>query len=69
VSAECKDLLTRLLVADSERRLSMQEIKGHPWFRHALPGGATEMNDWYMKEASGIEEVRSCTPGPPCTDP
>lgn len=57
MSAECKDLLTRLLVADSEQRLSMEEIKAHPWFTHALPSGAVQMNDWYMREANGIDEV------------
>lgn len=59
VSAECKDLLTRLLVADSEQRLSMEDIKAHPWFTHALPSGAVQMNDWYMREANGIDEVMS----------
>jgi serine/threonine protein kinase len=58
VSAECKDLLTRLLVADSEQRLSMEDIKNHPWFTHALPSGAIQMNDWYMREANGIDEVQ-----------
>lgn len=58
MSAECKDLLTRLLVADSEQRLSMEVIKAHPWFTHALPSGAVQMNDWYMREANGIDEVR-----------
>lgn len=59
VSAECKDLLTRLLVADSEQRLSMEDIKNHSWFTHALPSGAIQMNDWYMREANGINEVHA----------
>jgi serine/threonine protein kinase len=59
VSAECKDLLTRLLVADSEQRLSMEDIKNHSWFTHALPSGAIQMNDWYMREANGINEVQA----------
>lgn len=61
MSSECKDLLTKLLVADSDRRLNMEEIKKHSWFRHALPSGATEMNEWYQKENSGVDEV---TPEP-----
>ena len=58
VSPECKDLLVRLLVADPERRMSMEEIKSHTWFSHALPAGALNMNDWYMSHPSGIDEVR-----------
>ena len=58
VTPECKDLLVRLLVADPERRMSMEEIKAHTWFSHALPTGALHMNDWYMSHPSGIDEVR-----------
>ena len=47
----------RLLVADSERRLSMDEIKEHPWFIHSLPSGANEMNEYYHNENSGVDEV------------
>jgi len=49
----------RLLVADPERRMSMEEIKAHTWFSHALPTGALHMNDWYMSHPSGIDEVRA----------
>ena len=59
VTPECKDLLVRLLVADPERRMSMDEIKAHTWFSHALPTGALHMNDWYMSHPSGIDEVTS----------
>ncbi len=65
VSEECKDVLMRLLVADSERRLSMDEIKGHPWFTHSLPSGANEMNDYYHNEDSGVDEV-AVRPLTPC---
>ena len=58
MSDQCKDLLTRLLVADAEQRMAMADIKSHPWFAHALPAGATDMNAWYMKETTGLEEVR-----------
>lgn len=49
----------RLLVADPERRMSMEEIKAHTWFSHALPSGALHMNDWYMSHPSGIDEART----------
>uniref|UniRef100_A0A803L1W5 Protein kinase domain-containing protein n=1 Tax=Chenopodium quinoa TaxID=63459 RepID=A0A803L1W5_CHEQI len=32
VSSEAKDLITRLLVKDSSKRLSLQNILEHPWF-------------------------------------
>ncbi|KAL1543449.1 Serine/threonine-protein kinase Aurora-3 [Salvia divinorum] len=31
VSAEAKDLISRLLVKDSSKRLSLEKIMGHPW--------------------------------------
>ncbi len=54
----------RLLVADSERRLSLDEIKGHAWFIHSLPSGTHEMNDYYLNVNNGVDEVavRPLTP-------
>ena len=57
VSDECKDLLMRLLVANAEQRMPMEEIKLHPWFLHGLPSGALAMNEWYLKEQNGMQEV------------
>jgi hypothetical protein len=48
----------RLLVANPELRVSMEEIKSHPWFLQGLPAGAGSMNEWYLKEESGLDEVR-----------
>ena len=31
VSAECKNLLSRILVADPAKRASIEEIQQHPW--------------------------------------
>ena len=31
VSAECRDLLSHILVADPRRRVSIQDIQRHPW--------------------------------------
>ena len=57
VSPECADLLTRLLVADPAGRLSMEDIKGHPWFNHELPPGAQEMNEYYLKAPPFLDMV------------
>ncbi len=49
VSAPCRDLLARLLVADPSERMTMAEIKVHSWFLEDLPDGALAMNDWYLQ--------------------
>ncbi|KAH6799444.1 Protein kinase superfamily protein [Perilla frutescens var. frutescens] len=37
VSKECKHLLSRIFVADPEKRITISEIKKHPWFIKTLP--------------------------------
>ena len=37
VSASCKDLLARILVAHPVQRLSIQQIYEHPWFKQGFP--------------------------------
>ncbi|XP_009767128.1 serine/threonine-protein kinase SAPK2-like isoform X5 [Nicotiana tabacum] len=37
VSKECKHLLSQIFVADPEKRITMEEIKKHPWFVKNLP--------------------------------
>eukprot|EP00199_Chlamydomonas_sp_CCMP681_P002628 CAMPEP_0119116116 /NCGR_PEP_ID=MMETSP1180-20130426/52106_1 /TAXON_ID=3052 ORGANISM="Chlamydomonas cf sp, Strain CCMP681" /NCGR_SAMPLE_ID=MMETSP1180 /ASSEMBLY_ACC=CAM_ASM_000741 /LENGTH=324 /DNA_ID=CAMNT_0007105231 /DNA_START=111 /DNA_END=1085 /DNA_ORIENTATION=- len=44
ISAECHDLLRRILVADPKARLSMEKVMTHPWFKVNLPVGALEYN-------------------------
>ena len=60
VSAECADLLTRVLVADPHVRLSMDDIKRHPWFNQDLPGGALQMNNFYLQAPPFLDMVRAC---------
>lgn len=48
VSQGCKDLLARLLVPDSRQRSSLNGIKEHPWFCHALLPHTLEMHNWSM---------------------
>ncbi len=59
VSAECLDILTRVLVAQPSERMTMDEIKTHPWFLKGLPPGALEMNDFLLQGLANQEEV-SC---------
>lgn len=37
ISAECRDLLTRMLVRNPDERITMAEIHKHPWFIANLP--------------------------------
>ncbi|RXH97145.1 hypothetical protein DVH24_035813 [Malus domestica] len=37
VSADCKQLLSRIFVAKPSKRISLPEIKKHPWFLKNLP--------------------------------
>ncbi len=68
VSADCLDILTRVLVASPVERMSMDVIKTHPWFLKGLPPGALEMNDFLLQGLANQEEVRLpshlhlCTP-------
>ena len=47
----------RILVADPAERLSMEEIKAHPWFLRGLPRGALDMNDFYLQAPPFLEQV------------
>jgi len=44
VSNEVLDLLMRIFVSDPAKRITIDEIKKHPWFLRNLPDGAMEMN-------------------------
>ena len=37
ISKDVQDLLTRILTTDPEKRLSINEIKSHPWFSINYP--------------------------------
>ena len=45
MSADCRDLLSRVLVADPARRITVPAILRHAWFLRGLPDGVAEMND------------------------
>ena len=61
VSADCLDILTRVLVAQPSQRMTMEEIKTHPWFLKGLPPGALDMNDFLLQGLADQEEVRLIT--------
>ena len=49
VSKDCLDILTHMLVAVPQDRLSMDAIKTHPWFLAGLPPGALDMNEFLLR--------------------
>eukprot|EP00877_Chromochloris_zofingiensis_P007647 jgi/Chrzof1/3135/Cz12g13050.t1 len=48
VSAECKDLIHKLLDPNPRERLGIQGIKQHPWFLQDLPEQALLMNQAHL---------------------
>jgi serine/threonine-protein kinase SRK2 len=37
ISVECQDLLARIFVANPAQRITLPDIKRHPWFLRNLP--------------------------------
>ncbi|PIN14747.1 Serine/threonine protein kinase [Handroanthus impetiginosus] len=52
ISQDCRHLLSRIFVANPSRRISIKEIKSHPWFLKNLPNELTEANQaaYYKKD-------------------
>ncbi|KAL1825282.1 hypothetical protein ACET3Z_012060 [Daucus carota] len=42
ISQDCRHLLSRILVAPASRRITIEEIKNHPWFLKNLPWKESE---------------------------
>uniref|UniRef100_A0A0D9WGX3 non-specific serine/threonine protein kinase n=1 Tax=Leersia perrieri TaxID=77586 RepID=A0A0D9WGX3_9ORYZ len=42
ISTDCRELISRIFVSDPSERITMQEIKNHPWFLKNLPRELTE---------------------------
>ena len=52
ISDESKDLISKLLVADPDKRLTGEEILKHPWFTNKLVkdfGALSKMREWNSK--------------------
>ncbi|XP_021808186.1 serine/threonine-protein kinase SAPK2-like isoform X2 [Prunus avium] len=63
VSIECRHLLSHIFVADPEKRITIPEIKSHPWFLKNLPMEMMEGGSWQTHDVNNpsqsIEEVQS----------
>ncbi|XP_038706824.1 serine/threonine-protein kinase SRK2I-like [Tripterygium wilfordii] len=44
ISEECRQLISRIFVADPAARITMPEIKNHPWFLRNLPADLMDEN-------------------------
>nr|AFX72761.1 sucrose nonfermenting 1-related protein kinase 2 [Litchi chinensis] len=63
VTVECKHLLSRIFAASPEKRISILEIRNHPWFLRNLPVGLMEGGSWQSNDVNNpsqsLEEVLS----------
>ncbi|KAM7257965.1 hypothetical protein ACFE04_013706 [Oxalis oulophora] len=63
VSMECKHLLSRIFVANPDKRITILEIKNHPWFLNNLPIELSEGGSWQSNDVNNpsqsMEEVLS----------
>ncbi|KAH7520512.1 hypothetical protein FEM48_Zijuj08G0151800 [Ziziphus jujuba var. spinosa] len=66
VSKECRHLLSRIFVANPEKRITIPEIKKHPWFLKNLPIEFMDENDGGLQNEDenesgqqSIEEILS----------
>ncbi|CAI0518626.1 unnamed protein product [Linum tenue] len=56
VSADCKQLLSRIFVANPAKRITIPEIKQLPWFLKNLPKELAEIEKTNFSEAGGCEQ-------------
>ncbi|XP_020247588.1 serine/threonine-protein kinase SAPK7-like isoform X3 [Asparagus officinalis] len=54
ISQDCRQLLSRIFVANPMRRISIREIRNHPWFLKNLPRELTEVAQaaYYKRDQS-----------------
>lgn len=48
ITAECRDLLTKMMLPDPNHRLRIEDVMKHPWFTTNLPPDAATMNSCYL---------------------
>jgi serine/threonine-protein kinase SRK2 len=56
-SKECRDLLSKILVPDPAKRMTVPEIQNHVWYRKDLPPGVAEMNDNLPPPSPGLQSL------------
>lgn len=61
ISQDCKHLLSRIFTASPSRRVSIREIKSHPWFLKNLPKELTEPAQaiYYQRDNPTLSSLQS----------
>ncbi|KAH9712911.1 serine/threonine-protein kinase SAPK1 [Citrus sinensis] len=59
VSLECRHLLSRIFVADPEKRITIPEIQKHPWFLKNLPIEFMEEDEGSMQKGDENDQSQS----------
>ncbi|XP_073226048.1 serine/threonine-protein kinase SAPK7 isoform X2 [Cicer arietinum] len=58
ISQDCRNLISRIFVANPVKRITMREIKSHAWFLKDLPKESTKGGqDVYYSSLQTIEEI------------
>jgi len=57
ISDECRDMMQKILVAEPEKRITVDGIKRHPWFLKDLPPGVAEMNNHLPNVDADLQPV------------
>eukprot|EP00253_Pinus_taeda_P025318 PITA_25318 len=56
VSAECHRLLSRIFVADPDKRITIPEIRNHEWFLKNLPAALVDAADTISNESDDPDQ-------------
>jgi len=57
LSADCQDLMSKILTADPAKRITIDGIFHHPWYTKNLPPGVIEMNKRPPPTPAGMQTV------------
>lgn len=55
LSPECHDLLSKILVREPHKRITVEGIQSHPWYMKNLPPGVKEMNNNLVIPHEGLQ--------------
>ena len=61
VSSECKELLRGMLTLDPTERITLSQIKKHPWYSNDLPEGVLQYR-FLERPHDGLIEVHTHLP-------
>lgn len=57
LSEDCQDLLSKILVREPHKRISIGGIQSHPWYMKNLPPGVKEMNNNLVIPHDGLQTL------------